>query len=38
MELNMILTLLMETLEFPEIYSRFDETLQFKQMMNLIVC
>ena len=40
MELKMILIVIMETLDFPDIYSRFDEhlTLQFKQTMNLIVC
>ena len=27
MELNMILIVLMETLDFPEIYTRFDEYL-----------
>ena len=40
MELKMILIVIMETLDFSDIYSRFDEylTLQFKQTMNLIVC
>ena len=40
MELNMILIVLMKTLDIPEIYSTANlmNTLQFKLMMNLTVC